>query len=77
LPLRSVVASEKRRKVIVDEDPASAGFARGDQAALGAAAHFLRMHFEKACGLLECQCIHGGDDVQRFPGALAFLVPQE
>lgn len=51
--------SEKACKVIVDEDPPSAWFGRRDKAALGAAAHFLRMHLEKVGSLSERERVHG------------------
>jgi hypothetical protein len=61
LPLLSVLVSEKRGKVVVDEYPSTARLAGGDQSPLGTAAHFLGVHLQEAGGLQQSERIHVKD----------------
>jgi hypothetical protein len=63
LPLGSVAVTKEGGKVVVDENPSTPGLAGWKHAALGTAAHLLRVHLEEGGGFTERQCLHGREGV--------------
>jgi hypothetical protein len=67
LPLGSVAVSQEGGKVVVNEYPSPTGLACRQCAALGAAAHFLRMHLQEGRGFSERQRLHDRESCDELP----------
>jgi hypothetical protein len=59
LPSRRIQRAHELGEIAFEEDPALARLGTGDQAALGARAHFLWVHMQEGGGFIEGECPYG------------------
>src|ERR1039457_1122473 len=65
LPRISIVPAHIFGKVVINKNPCFTGLRAWQQAQLGAAAHFLRMHVEKCGSLCQVERVHLSSQIRR------------